>query len=271
MKKTISYSLLAACLAFTFNSCKKAEVDTETQSATDNSVCEAEFSQVVPTVNGFAIGEQGVKKMSSGCYTITITGDTTNWSAIDPPVMTIDYGTAGCIGNDGKKRTGMVVATFNKRWHSDTLGNNALVIVLNNYKVNGIQYEGTIRVNKPAKNELNTQVINGKCTGANNSWNLEWACNRTMKLIAGAGDTDETNDVYEVTGVANGVNRKDVAYTLEVTKPLIKRYNCGFIESGTFDLTPDGLATRTVDYGDGSCDNKATLTINGNSFEFALK
>ena len=70
---------------------------------------------------------------------------------------------------------------------------------------------------------------------------------------------------------ANGVNRNGKAYDIKITKPLIKRFGCSYIESGIVELTPEGLSTRTIDYGDGTCDNKAKLTINGNSFDFTLK
>jgi hypothetical protein len=57
---------------------------------------------------------------------------------------------------------------------------------------------------------------------------------------------------------------------VNVTVPVEKRASCTWITKGRIDLTPEGLATRTVDYGDGTCDDKATLTINGNTFQFQM-
>ncbi len=270
-KQVLTISLFISAIALMLNSCKKTEVDTETQSATDNSICEAEFNQIAPMVDGFAIKDQGVKKMQSTCYTITVTGDTTTWSSTNPPTMTIDFGVTGCVGNDGKTRKGQVIAKFYKPWHPDTLGTDVLTIDLQNYYVNSIHYEGMMKISKPARFELKTQMTNGKCTGVNNNWVLEWASTRTMKLVIGGGDTDETNDVYELSGDANGVNRNGKKYDIKVKQPLVKKFNCPYIESGIVEITPEGLATRTVDYGTGGCDNKAKLTINGNTFDFTLK
>ena len=44
------------------NSCKKKEPDTETTSATDNSICEGEYSRIAPNTIGIAVGDSGVQK-----------------------------------------------------------------------------------------------------------------------------------------------------------------------------------------------------------------
>jgi hypothetical protein len=41
--------------------------------------------------------------------------------------------------------------------------------------------------------------------------------------------------------------------------------------SGTVDVTPDGFKTRTVDFGNGACDDDATYTVNGQTISFKLK
>lgn len=266
MKKLILASVSLLTLGLALNGCKKPEVDTETQSATDNSICEAEFSQVLPEVDNIAINQPGVKKMQMTCYTVTIvSGDTANYTV--PVVMEIDFGTTGCVGNDGKTRKGKLEATFKKRWRKDSLGTNLLMIRALNYFVNGVQYEGTMTVSKPALNQFTTTLTGGKCTGVNNSWVLEWNSTRTMTLVSGQGSTA----VYHITGEADGVNRNGKAYTINITSPLVKDATCPYIKSGKVELTPDGLSTRTIDYGNGDCDNKARITINGNTFDFTLK
>ena len=39
---------------------------------------------------------------------------------------------------------------------------------------------------------------------------------------------------------------------------------------GVLEHTPAGKATRYIDYGNGVCDNKATVTINGNTYAITL-
>lgn len=267
MKKVTYLSLLIAgtITLFTINSCQKEKPDTETQSAVDNNICETEFTKMMPRVNDFGINEQGVKSMRSACPTI-ISPDTVaspGW----PRTMVIDYGTTGCPDTiDGKVRKGQIICSFSNRWH---IVGSYVKITLVNFSVNGLVYAcDSIIIRHSAATAFQTQVFNGKCTG--NGWNLEWACDRTLTQTAGFGDMDPYNDVFSLTGNANGKNRDGKTYTVNVRTPLVKRSSCSWIESGKVDLTPEGLATRTVDFGNGTCDKKATLTINGNTFTFDM-
>lgn len=270
--KRILYSaiLLVSAAALTLNSCKKEEPDTETQSAIDNSVCEGEFTGRMGVINSIAIKEQGVKSVLSGSPMIIINpADTLDGF---PITMTLDYGTGTTDSIDGKVRKGIVQCTFDRSW--DTIGAIVTVKLINYYVAknassNFVQYacDSMMIIHNSAYSYTNN-VIGGKCIAA--SWNLEWACSRTMTQTAGGGDFNPYNDVFEFTGSANGKNREGKTYTVNVTVPVIKRATCTWIEKGRIDLTPQGLATRTVDYGSGSCDNQATLTINGNTFSFTL-
>lgn len=272
MKRILFSSILFVGAALlTLNSCKKEEPDTETQSAVDNSVCEGEFTSRMGVINGFAIKEQGVKSMMSGSPTIIINpADTLDgW----PITMTLDYGTVGIVDSiDGKTRKGQIQAKFDRSW--DTLGAVVTVKLLNYYVKNAgaanfVQYacDSMMIIHNSAFSYTNN-IINGKCIAP--SWNLEWSCTRTLTQTAGAGDLNPYNDVFQFTGSANGKNRDGKTYTVNIVSPVVKRVSCSWIESGRIDLTPQDLATRTVDYGSGVCDNQATLTINGNSFAFTM-
>lgn len=263
--KHITYLSLLVILALTINSCKKEEPDTETQSAVDNNICETEFTKMMPRVNDFGINEQGVKGMRAACPTI-ISPDTVaspGW----PRRMVIDYGTTGCVDTiDGKLRKGQIICDFSNRW---SIIGSYVKITLVNFTVNGITYAcDSIKIIHSAFAAYTTKVFKGVCQ--NPSWRLEWECNRTLTQTAGFGDFDPYNDVFSFTGSANGKNREGKTYTVNVTTPVVKRSSCSWIESGKVELTPEGLATRTVDFGNGTCDKKATLTINGNTFSFDM-
>ena len=73
-------------------------------------------------------------------------------------------------------------------------------------------------------------------------------------------------------GTAAGTNKNGNTYLMQITKQLVHKRSCAeepykvFIPvSGTKVITITGKETRqyTVDYGDGSCDNKITVEING--------
>ena len=266
MKRILFSSIIAvSVIALTFNSCKKDKPDTETQSAVDNNICEAEFTKVMPTVSGYGIKENGVRSIQTTCPAITI--DSTTIAAGWPRVLTIDYGT-GCTDSiDGKTRKGKVICKFYSRWNTTP---SKVTVTLQNYYVNNINYAAdSITVSHDAATTFTNTIYKGKCIGS--GWSLEWAATRTTSQIAG----DKTpfniyDDVYQITGNANGKNRSGLAYTINIASALVKRSSCSWIESGKLDLTPDGMATRTVDFGTGACDNQATLTINGNTFTFTM-
>jgi len=111
-------------------------------------------------------------------------------------------------------------------------------------------------------------VFKGKCV--NPSWSLQWEALRTYTQTAGVGDENPFNDVFSLTGHASGVNREGKSYTVNITQPIVKRTSCSWIESGRMDITPEGLNTRTVDFGNGNCDNQASLIIAGNTFTFTM-
>ena len=52
-----------------------------------------------------------------------------------------------------------------------------------------------------------------------------------------------------------------MAFTTHIAEPLVKEMDCIWIVSGILEVTPEGLTTRELDFGDGACDNDATLTI----------
>lgn len=273
MKRILFSSLLfvSAVAALTLNSCKKEDPDTETQSAVDNSVCEGEFTGRMGIINGFAIKEQGVKSMMSGSPTVYVDpADTLNGF---PVTMLIDYGTTGTVDPvDGKTRKGQIQAVFSSKW--STIGSTITVKLLNYYVQNAgaagfVQYAcDSMMIIHNSPYSFTNNIIGGKCIAS--SWNLEWACSRTLSQTAGTGDTIASNDVFEFTGSAVGKNREGKNYTVNVVTPVVKSMSCAWIQSGRIDLTPEGLAVRTVDYGNGTCDSQATLTINGNTFSFTM-
>ena len=281
MKKiTFQSLLLLGVISFSFNSCKKEEPDTETQSSTDNSLCEGEFSRIFPEANGFAISEPGVHRIGYNapvppspllCGTVTI--DTAN---AFPVTVTIDYG-SGCQGNDGKTRQGQLIVVVSNSW--DSIG-TTITITPQNYSVTTgsgtpVSYSGTITITKTSALSHSFKVTNGKCWNA--SWTILWECDRTITQTAGSSTIiNPFDDEYQVYGTAHGTNRDGKIFDVNVpsSDPLVRKMSCQWISDGIFELTPEGLETRTVDFGtpnNGACDDKATLIIKGNKFEFTIQ
>ncbi len=280
--------LLSASIIFSsiliLNSCKKkTEVDTETQSVVDNAICEQQFMAIAPVVNEKGINQAGIKKTAATCETWTILGaisgtNTPNVSLDTvvnangffqngPVTFQIDYGTIGCVGFDGVYRTGKINITTAKKWSAL---NNQVTVDLVSFKANTVSYTGQITITKPDSITYTINVINGHC--ANGAWNIDYTGTKTVKQIGGySTKIDESDDIISITGSSSGKNREGRNFTSNITSPLIKKSNCKWITSGTLDLTPDGFKTRTVDFGNGTCDDDATYSVNGQTISFKLK
>ena len=272
-RKLILSSVFLISSVILINSCKKkTEVDNETQSVVDNAICEQQFMSIQPVVNDKSISQPGVKRINS-CESFNIvsgdTTDTNNDKVYDNGAVTfeIDFGSTGCVGSDGVLRTGKIRFSTTKRW---SVYNNSVTVDLIGYKANTISYSGQIKITRPDSLTITTEVINGHCTDGN--WHIDYACSKTMKQLAGYNTKgDVSDDEFSFSGTSTGKNREGRNFTTNITNPLIKKSSCKFISSGTLELTPDGFKTRTVDFGNGTCDDDATFTVNGQTVSFKLK
>ncbi len=281
--KFISSVILVSSIV-TFNSCKKkTEVDNETQSVVDNALCEQQFMAIQPVTNGKGIQEAGIKRLAATCETWTVLGaiggtntpnpeqdtisNANGYYQNGPVTFQIDYGTVGCVGPDGVYRTGKMNITLPRRYsYIDT---NQVTVDLVTYKANGVSYTGQVKITRTNSVTCTVEVINGHCT--NGSWNIDYSGSKTITQTAGAGTSTETDDVISITGSSSGVNREGRAFTTNIISPLIKKGDCKYITSGSLELTPEGYKTRTVDFGNGACDDDATFTVNGQTVSFKMK
>jgi hypothetical protein len=269
--KRILVPAVIAISAFLFDACKKEEtVDTETTSATDNSICENEFMRLLPTVNKIAIDEPGVHRLVQGStYILTtcplITVDT-NQSF--PKNMYIDYG-SGCTDPvDGKVRKGRIICNLSESW--DSVG-AVVTISFDTLIVNNVLFEGTTRFTRTANNGFTQEVMNGRCSkGGTTPWEILYACTRNVTITS--GNTSSTDpQIITITGTNSGTDRNGQSWTSTITSPLIRDLGCTWIIQGTFELTPQGKPVRVIDFGSGTCDPTGTITIEGNTFEFTMQ
>ncbi|HTL80822.1 MAG TPA: hypothetical protein VL651_03910 [Bacteroidia bacterium] len=261
---------------FLVNGClKENSLDTETTSATDNNICEGEFMRVLPTVNKIAIDEPGVHRYGSNhvfvqsCPSVMVdTGTQANqW----PRYMTIDYGT-GCTDSiDGKIRKGKIHMTLAGPW--DVIGSVA-TITLDTFFVGAIQYEGTVTLTRTGTDTWHKTVTNGKCTknSATAPWTILFACDRDITFTSG-NTSSSVSPVITISGTNSGTDRNGTQWTstIDPANPIVRDLGCTWITKGKVTLTPAGKSDRVVDFGNGTCDNKGTVTIDGNTFEFSMQ
>lgn len=180
-------------------------------------------------------------------------------------IVTVDFG-QGCVCLDGRTRSGKLVGVFTDLWDTE---NVQLKITPDNYKITNLlgtvfdfTFEKTITRESVKSDQptFNILVTAAELTSEKGE-TITWSSRRKTTLTAGAGDLDPSNNVYSITGTASGVARNEVAFDVEITEALVLDATCGTFSSGIIVLTPEGKTERTIDYGDGTCDKEATVSI----------
>lgn len=260
--------------------CKKNNEDKDQRAALDNSTAENAFNDVFKQLDDAAkqTAEAGAQKVmqfdSLGCATVSITPfDTINW----PKTLTIDFGTSYCMCIDGRLRKGKIIANLTGRYRDSA---TVITVTLDQYYVNYYHVEGTktitnkghIGTTNGTQNLVYDIDISNAVITAPDGAQIIWESTRSREWIEGESTTwpNWQDDVYLLSGTADGIDQNGNTYNVTVTSPLRVALNCKWIESGTVDITPDGLATRTVDFGTGSCDDQASVTINGVTYNFTM-
>jgi hypothetical protein len=266
--KTISISILSIfLLVVVASSCNKnTDSATEESVAADNSTAEANFSDEARIVDAAAI-ESGLGKTNGSCPTITLDTMST------PHKMILDFGATNCIGADGKTRRGQIIITWTGRYReAGTIITHTYVdFFQNDNKIEGTKTVTNNGINNAGHLYFSVIITNAKITKTNGKV-ISWNSNRTREWIQGANTPTISDDIYNITGSASGTDGNGNAFSVNITKALNVDFGCQYhLTSGTIEITPAGKPTRVVDYGNGSCDDDATITVGKKTIDFKIK
>ena len=287
-----------------FGSCKKeTSADTAEEELASQASSEADaesddlFNEVFDNVMGVntdvALGGTGVfGRMNPGidgvtarvnaCPNVTISFLSGVINTF-PMRIVMDFGT-GCTGRDGRYRAGKIITEYTKRLiHPGAIATT----VFDNYRIDSTQVQGKLIITNQSDPPTSTNcmthkwkvaVEDGKLMKPNGNY-TEWNCTRTITQSEGnCTPYSPLDDIYKITGSANGKVKRGnllVAWNSEVTDPLIKKFTCRWLVKGMIRTTRLNLSTNspwvaTINYGNGDCDNKAIVTVNGVSHNITL-
>ncbi len=275
MKQTINAMKAAGIVSLSlcsFFACKKAadKLSTEDQAttlelATSAGTSDALYGDVFDVV--MQEGENGniAGAREAACASVTITpADTETF----PKTMVVDFG-AGCVSSNGITRKGKFTATISGKLRKN---GTTVTVVFGDYYVNGYKVEGNFSIaNNSTANGISytTTTQGGKITSPLGSY-YNYSGTHTLTQTAGAGTITFDDDVFSLTGNSQSSTSAGKSLTVTITSPLIKKMSCKNIVSGVQSFTYLGFISGTLDYGDGTCDNKAVLKIGNSSTEITL-
>ncbi len=181
--------------------------------------------------------------------------------------VTIDWGSNNCDCNDGKQRRGKIVTTFTGSYFSlgTVITHTPVDYYVNNHKIEGTKVVTNMGPNSNGQLYYAVEV-NGVVTMSSGEI-VNYYSSRTRTFVSGYNTPLYFwDDEYDITGFANATVSNGDSYMANITLPLHIKIGCGYITSGTLEVTPSGKPTRIINYGDGSCDATFTVTVNGNTY-----
>jgi hypothetical protein len=283
MKKTTHRMFLRSFLFIALtgsiiSGCKKTPApqpanDSETTTSNENAFAQNSFNDIGSISDQAAAGSMSSYRettnngsLLSSC--VTITSDTVHHSII------VDFGQTNCLCKDGRWRRGKIFVSYTKPHYWDSL--DVITIGFANYAVNDYGINGTKTISNLGRingqQTYNVSVTNGQISKPNNGGNYSWSSNWTRKWIAGENTPwIWIDDQYSYTGNSNGMGSNGIGYSTQTITPLVHSVACpDWFVSGKMSYTPAGRATRTLDFGSGSCDATATVTVNGQTTTFHM-
>jgi len=288
---------LLVMISFAFFSCQKSDVSTTTdesavllksatiaatdvavQSASLEATYEADFYAGFERVLRELSHVKGKKgNLLSGHGSLHYVQGETPVVTIDtaaagyPITITIAYGT-GIETNHGKVISGTVKIAINGDKNTD--GSTREITfdkcAIDTIAINGSSIETFIGDNTTTRKITNNSNVTFTITdGAT----LIRKGTETSEWLAGvATPEDREDDKIVITGSITVENTTDnITYSKTITDGLIKLGDCRNIVDGTVEYSQGAVVFATLDYGDGTCDEVASLTSGGTTAEIALK
>lgn len=207
----------------------------------------------------------GVPGFFLDCATFTTTENGDVWTRV------IDFGDTNCTIFSGNQVRGKIILTFTNNFDAPT---RTIAYAFENFYHNDRHIEGNRTVVRSILENGHPQAnisLNMVITYPNTA--VFTRVGERVREFTMGYDTPLllTDNQFSVTGSWSTTSSvTGEALTATITAPIIIRWNCTRIVSGIILFNKIDGSTGTLDYGNGTCDSVAILTIDGVEFEIAL-
>ncbi len=195
---------------------------------------------------------------------------------------------SGCTSYDGKIRSGVV--TLDLTGASYNQAGSVLVIRLNNFYINGNHLQGKLVAENLGSGEVKVAVSDDEGSGRaslhlstlNDNKVTYWKTIHKRSIFEGNNDQIMLNNKYYILPYQDNINPYEGVtsdgkeYYGKITSSLLLDYSCTatgnlrYPLSGNTSLYFISGGRLNVDYGDGTCNYAASMSIAGNSRNFSL-
>ena len=194
-----------------------------------------------------------------------------------PVKITLDFGT-GCTGRDGHFRKGKIITTYTNRL---IIPGAMATTIFDGFYFDTIKVQGQHKITNTSQigsRQFTVDITDAKLTNPSGNF-IDWESHKVITQIEGLGTNIPLDDIFRIEGHSNGKVKRDnliVLWESNITEPLVKRFNCRWIVKGKVRTVRRNATMNTpwfalLDFGDGNCDNQATIIINGVTFQITLR
>jgi hypothetical protein len=201
------------------------------------------------------------------CATVTVVRDATSTKEWPVGTITISFDSAAC-SNKGVTRKGQIIIHYSGHRYSPGAERS---ITFNNYVRNKHSIEGTytiknVSVSDTTDLKFEVILVGGKITFPDGT-TITRDQDITHEWVRASNPIND-KWIRLAGGTASGTGRKGHSYSMVILKDLVITRACEVnndVEipvSGEKKVTTDSKE-YTIDYGDGTCDEVVTITVNG--------
>lgn len=191
----------------------------------------------------------------TSCATVTTIKTGNTWT------RTVDFGTVNCALPNENLVRGKIIITFTNDFLATT---RTINYSLENFYHNDRHVEGNRTVVKtilPNGHPQATINLNMKVTNTDGAI-FTRVGTRVREFTSGYGDSIPTNNEFSITGNWTTTLPSGIVHTTTIDSAVIIKMSCPHTVSGKISFVRT-KSTAVLDYGNGDCDDKATITIDG--------
>lgn len=176
--------------------------------------------------------------------------------------VTVDFGT-GCTDGLGNVRTGIIRAAFTvPRMAAGAMTDIQFIdYTLNQVKIEGLYHQTFLGLNTANQPEWAVDIDGSTVYSPGDT--LFYLSDRTRTWVSGFNSSDPGDIRFSISGSASGDRTGELPWIATTLESLTWKYGCRWPVDGVYEVSVTGRPVYQVDFGNGNCDNEATVSGSG--------